>query len=103
LRLDFADQVLRQLADDPGFRPEGWEEAEASHFRLVAQCAQAAQAVGDLHAMRILRIRSHAGDPPGVSSIQLSSSRQMLLAFGTDDSDPSVELLVLQTELEVSR
>jgi hypothetical protein len=103
LRLHFQDEVLRRLAADPAFCPEGWDEEEIRHFRLVAQCAQAAQIADDLHATRILRIRPHTDDQPDFSSIQLSPSRQLLLAFGTDNTSPTAVFSVLSMEMEEIR
>lgn len=103
MHLHFQDEVLRRLAADPAFRPEGWDEAETRHFRLVAQCAQAAQIAEDLHATRILRIRPRTDDQPDFSSIQLSPGRRLLLAFGTDNTSPTVVFSVLSMEMEETR
>jgi len=103
LRLNFQDKVLRRLAADPGFSPEGWDEDEVRHFRLVAQCAQAAQVADDLRETRILRIRPHANGQPGTSSIQLSPGRRLLLAFGADNTSPTVVFSVLSMEMEEIR
>jgi hypothetical protein len=103
LRLHFHDEVLRRLAADSAFHPEGWEEVEIRHFRLVAQCAQAAQVVDDLHATRILRIRPHTDDQPGFSSVQLSPGRRLLLAFVPDHTSATAVFSVLSMEMEETR
>ena len=105
--MDFLDEALRRLTAEPGYCLEGWDVAEVRHFRLVAQCARAAKAADDLRAMRILRIQSHADDPPGASSIQLSPRRRLLLTFKSDDT-PSTAVFsilsvgVLSKEMEES-
>jgi plasmid maintenance system killer protein len=98
LHLDFLDETLRRLAAEPAYRPEGWDVAEVRHFRLVAQCAQAAKVTGDLSAMRILRIQSHPDDPPGTSSIWLSSCRRLLLTFKDDDTPATAVFSALPME-----
>jgi toxin HigB-1 len=103
LHIRFEDHVLRRLAAEPAFAPEGWDEPEIRHFRLVAQCAQAAQVADDLHATRVLRIRPCADGQPGTWFVQLSSSRRLLLAFGTDTTSPTLMFSVLSMEMEETR
>lgn len=108
MHLDFLDEALRRLAAEPDFRPEGWDGAEVRHFRLVAQCAQAAKVADDLRAMRILRIQSHADDQPGTASIQLSPCRRLLLTFKNDNTPATavfsvLSMEVLSIEMEESR
>ena len=98
MHLDFLDQALRRLATEPGFRPAGWDEAEISHFRLVAQCAQAAKAEGDLRAMRILRFQACPDTQPITSSIQLSPRRRLVLTFKNDDTPATAVFSVLSVE-----
>ena len=100
MHIRFEDQILRRLAAEPAFAPEGWDEPEMSHFRLVAQCAQGAQVADDLHATRVLRITPHADGQPGTWFVQLSSGRRLLLAFGTDTTSPAVVFSVLSMEME---
>lgn len=103
MQIRFGDQTLRRLAAEPAYAPEGWDEPEISHFRLVAQCAQAAQVADDLHATRVLRIRPHADGQPGTWFVQLSPGRRLLLAFGTDTPSPAVMFSVLSMEMERPR
>ena len=99
MHLDFLDRTLRRLATEPGYRPPGWGEAEIDHFRLVAQCAQAAKVEGDLRTMRILRCQACLDGPPGTSSIQLSPRRRLLLTFKNDDAPATAVLSVLLIEV----
>ena len=100
MHIRFEDQVLRRLAAEPTFAPEGWDEPEIRHFRLVAQCAQAAQVADDLHATRVLRIRPNADGQSGTWFVQLSSSRRLFLAFGTGTTYQTVMFSVLSMEME---
>jgi hypothetical protein len=74
-----------------------------SHFRLVAQCAQAAQVADDLHATRVLRIRPNVDGQRGTWYVQLSSGRRLLLAFGTDTTSPTLMFSVLSMEMGKTR
>lgn len=98
MHLDFLDQVLLRLATEQGFRPAGWDEAEISHFRLVAHCARAAQVEGDLHATRILRLQASPDTEARTSSIQLSSRRRLILTFKNDGTPATAVLSVLPVE-----
>ena len=102
MHISFEDPVLRRLAAEPAFAPEGWDDPETRHFRLVAQCAQAAQVAGDLHATRVLRIRAYPGQA-GTWFVQLSPARRLLLAFGTDTTSPAVMFSVLSMEMGKTR
>ena len=105
--VDLVGDCPRRLAADHGFRPPGWDAAECRHFRLVAQCAQAAKGVGDLHAMRVLRIQSREGGIlAGTSSVVLIARRCLILTFkdGGTRVALSVESLdVWSKEMEESR
>jgi plasmid maintenance system killer protein len=108
LDLVFLDETLRRLAAEPDFRPEGWDSAEVRHVRRVAQCAQAAKVAEDLHALRILRIQPDPEGQHGMSSIQLSGRRRLLLTFTTNGNPAGVALSVapidvLSKEMEPSR
>jgi hypothetical protein len=98
LHLDYLDQVLLRLAAEPAFRPAGWDEAEISHFRLIAQCAQAAEVEGDLHAMRILRLQKCADTEARTSWIQLSPRRRLVFVFKNDCTPVAAVLSVLPVE-----
>jgi hypothetical protein len=108
LHVDFADNSLRRLVTEPGFCPPGWDAAESRHARLVTQCAQAAKALGDLHAMRMLRIQPFSGDPPATSIARLSERRCLFLAYSGTDGTAAVTISVapataLTEESEKSR
>ena len=98
MHLDFLDQVLRRLATEPSFRPAGWDEVEISHFRLVAQCAQAAQVESDLHATRILRLQACPDTAAKTSSVQLSHRRRLVLTFKNDGAPATAVFSVLPIE-----
>lgn len=86
---------------DSCFRPDGWGASEIRHFFLVAQCAQAAKVEADLHAMRMLRLRSHP-DESRTSSVQLGEKRRLTLTFN-DESPITAQFDVTVIGTEVSR
>jgi len=98
LHLEFMDHALRRLVREAGFRPSGWDEEEISHFRLVAQCAQAAKVESDLNALRVLRLEACPDDQPGPSSIRLSSRQRLLVTFKSDDAPVTAVFSVMSVE-----
>jgi hypothetical protein len=103
LHLDFLDAALRRLAYEPGFRPEGWEEAEVRHFHLVAQCASAAKTEADLRATRCLRLRPYSDDDLSTLSAQISPRHRLLLTLKNDATPATAVLSVLSTETDEQR
>jgi plasmid maintenance system killer protein len=99
MHLDFLDGTLRRLAVEEGFLPAGWAEAEICHFRLVAQCAQAAKVEGDLHATRILRLQACHDGEPGTWSVQLSARRRLAIAFKTEGTSATAVFSVSPPEV----
>lgn len=98
MQLDFLDQVLLRLASEPAFRPAGWSEAEIGHFRLIAQCAQAAEVADDLQAMRSLRLQKYPDAEARTSWIRLSPKRRLVLAFKNDCTPAAAVLSVMPVE-----
>jgi hypothetical protein len=79
LQLRYLDDVLQRIATDADFEPAGWDAAEVAHFRLIAQCAEAALEERDLLALRLLRLRSGADDT--LASVLLSAARMLTIKF----------------------
>ena len=99
MHLDFVDETLRRLAFDETFLPAGWGDEEICHFRLVAQCVQAAEAESDVRATRVLRLQACHDGEPGMPSVQLSAHRRLLLVFKNGDVPPAIAMFsVLQQE-----
>jgi hypothetical protein len=79
LQLRYLDGVLHHIATDADYAPAGWGAAEVAHFRLVAQCADAAIATRDLFTLRLLRLRPDADG--AVASVSLSAARMLTIKF----------------------
>ena len=95
----FADE-LRRLMSEPGHRPASWTDAEIRHFYLVAQCAEAAQTSGDLHALQVLRLRIRPDEEPGTSSVQLSLARRLIITFKADSIPMTAVFDIVGSETE---
>lgn len=77
---EYLDEVLRRLAADIEYRPEGWDDAEIADYRLLVQCARAAHAEADLRNMRVLRVRPE-DDSPDTARARLGAAREVILKF----------------------
>ena len=91
---EYLDGVLRRLATDADYRPEGWDDVEVADFRLLVQCARAAQAEVDLRNMRILRLRPD-GDSPDAARARIGASREIGLRFKVSGGRVAVALELL--------
>lgn len=98
MRLRYLDDVLERIATDAGYEPAGWEASEVIHFRLIAQCADAAVAERDLRTLRLLRLRSGAVDT--VTSVSLSATRVLTIKFEPTAPMTAVfDVLTVETEM----
>ena len=79
VQLRYVDDVLQRLASDADYEPAGWGAAEIAHFRLVAQCAEAAIAERDLLGLQLLRLRP--GADADVALVFLSATRVLTIKF----------------------
>jgi hypothetical protein len=73
------DDVLQCIASDADYTPAGWDAGEVAHFRLIAQCADAAIAESDLFTLRLLRLRTGAEN--NAASVMLSAMRVLTINF----------------------
>lgn len=98
LQLRYLDDVLQRIATDAGYAPVGWGAAEVTHFRLFAQCAGAAIAESDLHALRLLRLRPGTDD--NHASVLLSTTRVLMIQFEMTATSVTAVLSVSTAETE---
>lgn len=100
---EYLSEELHRLVEDAGYRPSGWSAPEISDFRVLVQCARAAQVAADLRNMRMLRIEpDDTGDPNG-SRATLSSGRVIELTFKDSDGHGAVAFELLTPEMEPQR
>ncbi len=86
MHLEFLDEGLRRLLDEPGYRPAGWSDAEIEHFCLVVQCADAARVHTDLLNMRLLGLQTDPHGAPDASWTRLGPHRQLTVTFKSGSS-----------------
>jgi hypothetical protein len=87
---EYLHEELESLATDADARPEGWTAGEVSDFRILLQCARAAQLDTDLRNSRMLRIEPDGTDNPNRARATLSSSRIINLTFKNAGSQSAV-------------
>lgn len=97
---EYVDKELQRLATDGSYQPPDWSDDEVADFRLLDQCARAAQVGDDLRGMRLLRLQPYVDGGPQSALGKLGSSREVTLTFkGPQDRAVVVfELLTQETE-----
>jgi hypothetical protein len=100
---EYMDEVLLRLATIANSRAAGWGDQEISDFRVLVQCARAAQVDTDLRNWHMLRIEpDETGDPNKARAI-LSSGRLIGLTFKNTESHGAVVFELLTAERETER
>lgn len=85
MRVEYDDDDLRRLAEDPGFRPKRWGPDVIRAYRKKIQILHAATDERDLRALRSLRLERLSGDRAGTSSIRLNDQFRLILTFRTEN------------------
>lgn len=97
---EYLDEELRRLATESGFSPNGWSAQEISDFRVLVQCARAAQVERDLRRTRMLRIESDEAGDSDRAQATLGSGRVIDLTFKNSDSHGAVVFGLLTPEVD---
>ena len=95
MRVEYHDEVLRRLAQDPDYAPKGWDRDVIKSYRKKIQLIIAAKDERDLYAMRGLRLEQLKGDRDGQSSIRLNDQFRLILIFVTDGDRVAVILEII--------
>ncbi|MCI9890159.1 type II toxin-antitoxin system RelE/ParE family toxin [Micrococcales bacterium 31B] len=90
LRVDFADEDLRRLAEDATYAPRRWGADVVKAYRKKIQLLLAATDERDLYAMRSLRLERLKGNRVGTSSIRLNDQFRLIIKFETGDDGRKV-------------
>lgn len=85
MRVEYKDDELRRLAEDPEFRPRKWGTDVVRAYRKKVQILSDARDERDLAAMRSLRLEKLKGDRAGTWSIRLNDQFRLILTFKTED------------------
>jgi proteic killer suppression protein len=95
LRVEYHDEVLRRLAEEPGYAPKGWDLDVIKSYRKKVQLISAAPNERDLYAMRGLRMEKLKGDRVGQTSMRLNDQFRLILTFKTEGDRVAVLLEVV--------
>lgn len=95
MRVEYHDEVLRRLAEEPGYAPRGWGPDVIKSYRKKVQLISAAPNERDLYAMRGLRMEKLKGDRQGQTSMRLNDQFRLILTFKTEGDRVAVLLEVV--------
>lgn len=95
MRIVFEDDTLRQLSEDPDFKPKKWGRDVILAYRKKIQLVTAAQDERDLRAIKSLHLEKLEGDRVGTSSIRLNDKYRLILRFTTDNTGRTAVVLEL--------
>lgn len=85
VRIDFADDDLRRLYSDEGFRVRGLSDEIVKQFRKKVAFLFAATDERDLYQYRALRFEKLSGDRVGQHSIRLNDQWRLIVRLQRDD------------------
>lgn len=93
MRILFADDELRRVAEDASYTPKQWGSNIVKSYRKKIQILAHATDERDLRALRSLHLEQLKGDRAGTSSIRLNKQFRLILKFATD-SDGRVVIVI---------
>lgn len=97
--IEYGDETLRRLAEDPDFHPRPWSTDAVGAYRRKVQLIDAAVDERDLRAMRGLRLEQLPDDREGTCSIRLSDHSRLILKFKTEEDPVTVILEIVDLPL----
>jgi proteic killer suppression protein len=95
LRVEYHDKVLRRLAEEREYAPNGWDPTVIRSYRRKVQLIAAAVDERDLYEMRGLRMEKLKGDRLGQTSMRLNDQFRLILKFKTEGERVAVLLEVV--------
>lgn len=95
MHIEYKDDDLRRLAEDPRFRPRQWGRDVVVAYRKKIQILRSATDERDLLALRSLRLERLSGSREGTCSIRLNDQFRLILTFHTGDDGRVVVVLEL--------
>lgn len=93
MRITYANDELRLIAEDPTCVPSRWGRDLVRAYRKKIGILSAATDERDLYAMRSLHLERLSGDRSGTSSIRLNDQFRMILTFHTEEDGRVVVVL----------
>jgi proteic killer suppression protein len=95
VRIEYADDDLRRLAEELAVRPKKWGPDVVATYRKKVQILDSAKDERDLFAMRSLNLEKLKGARTGQCSLRLNDQFRLILTFRTEDDDRVVVILEL--------
>jgi toxin HigB-1 len=95
VRIEYSDETLRRMAEDPDFAPRQWSREVIRAYRKKIQLLGAAKDERDLRQLHGLRLKDLSGKRAGTSSIRLNNQYRLVLRFRTDPEGRVVIVLEL--------
>lgn len=95
MQIEYGDEDLRRLAEDPDYAPRQWSRDLVRVYRKKVQLLGAAKGERDLRQLRGLRLKDLSGKRAGTSSIRLNDQYRLVLRFRTDPAGRVVIVLEL--------
>lgn len=95
MKIEYGDEELRRLAEEPDFRPKQWGRDLVVAYRKKIQVLDGALDERDLRAMRSLNLEKLKGDRAGQYSVRLNDQFRLILTFHTEDDGRVVVVLEL--------
>lgn len=95
MQLEYDDDWLRRLAEDPDVRSSEWDEDVTRSYRKKIQILTAATDERDLAALRGLRFKKLRGGYRGKYSIRLNDQYRLILRFHTEPTGRVVTVVEL--------
>ena len=95
VKIEYADEELRRLAEEIDFRPKKWGRDLVAAYRKKIQILDSAKDERDLSAMRSLNLEKLKGARAEQYSIRLNEQFRLILTFRTEDDDRVVVVLEL--------
>jgi toxin HigB-1 len=95
VQIEYGDETLRRLAEDPDFAPRQWSRDVVRAYRKKIQLLGAAKDERDLRQLRGLRLKELSGNRAGTSSIRLNDQYRLVLRFRKDPEGRVVIVLEL--------
>lgn len=85
MQVDYDDEDLRRIAQEPGHRTSRWTSDVTKGYRRRIQQLHAVVADQDLRASRSLHLEKLNGDRAGKWSIRIDSQHELIFRFQTQD------------------
>lgn len=83
MQIEYGDEELRRLSEDPDFAPRQWNRDLIRAYRKKIQLLGSAKDERDLRQLRGLRLKELSGRRAGTSSIRLNDRYRLILRFRT--------------------